>query len=101
MRKIDEQVRAAFLTGINIKLSNTRIENNMLFLHGNKIAQLHDNEFLLISLAGYNTKTTRSRINAILPQGYVLKSKNGRPLLNGVEINASEWYKVNASNGIK
>ena len=94
MHKIDEQVRAAFLTGSNVKLSNTQIEDNMLFLHGNKIAHLHDNGFIYITLAGWNTQTTRARINAILPRGYVLKSKNGQPLLNGIEINASEWYRV-------
>lgn len=71
MRVIEQQMNQAILNGVNWKNGNTQVifnENNVtwdVLLYGNKIATLTDTSIQLFS-AGYKTKTTKSRLNAIL-----------------------------------
>ena len=70
MRKIDILTRDAFHANKEIRISNTIIEVNSfcvkLYLHGNCIAVKYLNTGSIVcSLAGWNTPTTRSRLNAI------------------------------------
>jgi hypothetical protein len=75
MKKVSKTVITAFLQGKSKTVGNTRTDGNALFLYGSMIA-LKDGCFLRISLCGWNTKTTRDRLNSLLflaPQhGYEL-----------------------------
>lgn len=64
MRKITEVIANALKGGINKTIGNTSTIDGEVFLHGNKIAKIEDGA-LLMSLAGWNTPTTRERLNGI------------------------------------
>ena len=55
------------------KVNNTVTDGESLFYHGNKIAWFN-NDLLHISYCGWNTKTTRERLN-MLPDVHVKCSK--------------------------
>ena len=64
MRKVTEVIANAFKQGINKTIGNTSTIDGEVFLHGNKIAKIEDGA-LLMTLAEWNTKTTRERLNGI------------------------------------
>ena len=69
MRKIESDLIKAFSLGREFKSGNTTLENTdhgqVIRLHGNKIAQL-DGSTLYLTSAGWETATTKSRLNAVL-----------------------------------
>ena len=69
MRKIETQMNNAISEGTDWKSANTRVETvddvSTVFLHGNKIAEIGD-EFIRLFDGGWQTTTTKSRLNAIL-----------------------------------
>jgi hypothetical protein len=73
MRKIEQQMNAAISNNLNWQSGNTAVAYNpetnesTVFLHGNKIAIVGD-DFVQIFDGGYQTKTTKSRLNAILSE---------------------------------
>ncbi len=75
MRKLERQMNFALSNRGNWSGSNTRVEFNpehnesRVFLHGHNIATLDHNDGLLtLSSCGYETNTTKSRLNAILEE---------------------------------
>ena len=97
MRNVTRQTVLAFLNGQNMALSNTTTNGKSLYLWGNEIARFNEEGKLEISLCGYNTVTTRERLNGVLTLGgYNLRvsSKNFIPMINGVEINSNRYYIV-------
>ena len=73
MRKIESQMNAAIAEGRDWQSGNTSVHFNeeeqvaIVRLHGNKIAEIGEGWIQLWS-QGYETKTTKSRINAILEE---------------------------------
>ena len=73
MRKIERQMNAAISDGINWKSANTEVifdaetNTSTVYLHGNKIAEVGDFGVRLWD-GGYQSVTTKSRINAILTE---------------------------------
>ena len=69
MRKIEAQLVAAISAGRDFRSGNTTLDNTdhgqIVRLHGNKIAQINGST-LCITSAGWETTTTKSRLNAIL-----------------------------------
>lgn len=69
MRKIETDMLHAFRLGRNFKSGNTSLNNTdhgqIVRLHGNPIAQL-DGSTLYLTSAGWETTTTKSRLNAVL-----------------------------------
>ena len=69
MRKITKEACKAFYNKIEYKKSNTQVEveNGVatLYLHYNKIAVLDENNRLSICDGGYNSRTTRERLNGL------------------------------------
>lgn len=71
MRKIETLMNAAIAQRENWSLDNTRVEYeegnqiSRVYLHGNKIAELGD-FFITLYDSGFRSKTTKSRLNAIL-----------------------------------
>lgn len=95
MRKITEKACQAFENGRNFKDSNTvvKVENNVIsmYLWGNEIAK-RENGKLYINLCGYNTNTTRERLNGL--SGVRVTQRNFTPYLNGIEISSEGWHEV-------
>jgi len=75
MRKLEQQMNSALLRKSNWAGSNTTVSYNELtncssvYLHGHQIATLdyHTNA-LKLSSCGYETVTTKSRLNALLSE---------------------------------
>lgn len=84
----------------NFKKSNTEVRVEKcdtvtivcVYLHGNRICEVYESEgqtSMMFSLAGRNTHTTRSRLNAL---GIYIRQKKGEPMWNGERINPYGWY---------
>ena len=75
MRKIERQMNFALSNKSNWAGSNTTVCYNdstncsSVYLHGHQIATLdHNSNALKLSSCGYQTNTTKSRLNAILDE---------------------------------
>ena len=55
----------AFLNREQLKINNTETNGSDLYLFGNRIAYHKDND-IIISMCGYNTVTTKDRLNELL-----------------------------------
>lgn len=64
MRKITKEIVAAFMNYGRKTVGNSHTFAGQLYLHGNLIAK-RINGKILISTAGWNTPTTRERLNGI------------------------------------
>lgn len=88
MRTIEKNMNAAISAGRNWAAGNTSVTfvNNevQVRLHGNLIAVRDAAGVWRYSLAGWNTTTTRSRLNAL---GCNVTQKNFTPLRDG-----REWW---------
>ena len=69
MRKIETLMNKAIENGNDWSLDNTRVEHigdaAYVYLHGNLISKVGD-EFIELFDGGWQSKTTKSRLNAIL-----------------------------------
>ena len=79
MRKIETQMIAAVHGNKNWSSGNTQVVTNdgvsTVYLHGNKIAEVGD-DFLKLFDGGWQTNTTKSRLNALLSEfGYTCGTK--------------------------
>ena len=87
MRKIESLMNAAIAAGKNWKQDNTAVVEcdgmSVVLLYGNKIAEVGDT-FIRIFDGGYQTATTKSRLNAIF-NGCGLPS-------DGVFQKAGKWF---------
>ena len=104
MRKIETLMNEAIGTETDWKLDNTEVINcshvSDVFLHGNLIARIGETWIELFD-GGYQSKTTKSRINAILKSHgvgdeYIFQKKEqwflnyeGGPIpfFNGIRLN--------------
>ena len=75
MRKIEQQMNRAISNKVDWSSSNTRVEYNnstncsSIYLHGQQIATVsHNTNALKLSSCGWQTVTTKSRLNAILDE---------------------------------
>ena len=75
MRKIEQQMNRAIANKTDWSSSNTRVEFNdftncsNVFLHGHNIATVdHTTNAVKLSSCGWQTNTTKSRLNAILSE---------------------------------
>ena len=64
MRKITRDVVGAFLRGESRNIGNMSTDGTRLWLHGNMIAR-KENGHIIVTTCGWNTLTTRERLNAI------------------------------------
>lgn len=97
MRKITQEAVNAFYNGQNYSNSNTIVNELGYFLHGNKIAE-HNSLFandgskhINITLAGWNSNTTRERLNGL--EGVRVTTKQGQAYLNGEKWDG-EWITI-------
>ena len=75
MRKIERQMNFAISNKGDWSSSNTRVEFNnntncsSVFLHGHRIATVcHETKAIKVDSCGWQTNTTKSRLNAILSE---------------------------------
>ena len=75
MRKIEQQMNRAISNKSNWSSSNTQVSYNestdcsSIYLHGHQIATYdHNNQAVKLSSCGWQTVTTKSRLNAILDE---------------------------------
>jgi hypothetical protein len=97
MRKITQQAAAAFETGRQFKSGNTSVSVDdrgvILSLHGNAIACKDPDGTLRVRSAGWETSTTKERLNGI--SGVSVWQSKGLWYLNGTYWeNSSNWTKV-------
>lgn len=90
MRKATQQIKQAFNQGTSLKVGNTRTDGQTVWLHGNAIVKRDPDGLVRWSLAGWNTPTTRERVNGIA-NADVCQFKF-EPVLNGQIIDASDWF---------
>tara|TARA_R100001015_G_C4631780_1_gene194595 strand:- start:418 stop:777 length:360 start_codon:yes stop_codon:yes gene_type:complete len=101
MRKITKDAVRAFEQHKKFKRGNTTVEvsESKLFaelkLHGNTIAKSGVFEGLMISSAGWNTVTTKERLNGL--EGVNIHQKDFTWYLNGREWNGA-WVDVGTWN---
>ena len=96
MRKITRYAAIAFRGGDNWSLGNTTVCDGAMYLHGNKIAERRE-DGVYCTLAGWNTPTTRERLNGLLeilgiPTGFY--QHRWEAFYHGRQIDPSEWIKV-------
>ena len=87
---------SALLTNQNRCVSNTSVIDGVMYLFGNDIMRLQNND-LYIRIV-YPSRTTMERINCLSNYGYNvhLVQRKGELYLNGKLINDyKEWIKVN------
>ena len=87
MRQITKESRDAFMQCENYKKSNMEVRNGSMYLHGNKIAWFDRNKQLWMSNCGWQSNTTKERLNA-LPNVHIIQ-RNYHWYLNGVEWDGS------------
>lgn len=106
MRKIEEKLVRAVRDWKSFHLDNTdfRIVSHRkgeIYLHNNCIAKVVKHPWPIcgktyiyineISLCGWNTPTTRSRLRAL---GVNIRQKDFMPILDGDEISPYGWHKA-------
>ena len=101
MRKIERQMNFAISNKADWSSSNTRVEYNNLsncstiYLHGHQIAAVdHNLKAVKLSSCGYETRTTKSRLNAILDEvkyGCRVFQKNWNWFVSYNDQTASFW----------
>ena len=102
MIQIEEQMVAAIKARKNFKSGNTEVTMTrneylgtctaMVYLHDNLIAKIAfgpENAVAQFTLAGWNTNTTLSRLNAL---GVGVSQCNWAPYHNGKAISSTDWY---------
>jgi hypothetical protein len=98
MRKIEQAMNTAIANNANWQSGNTSVSFNeednlsVVRLHGNKIAEIGDN-FIRLFDGGWQTNTTKSRLNAILKE----HGESG----DGVFQKNFDWFvSMNTAQGI-
>lgn len=94
MRKLEKEMIVAVRSLKSFSKSNTAVNvdgaNVRVYLHGNLIYQII-NGVKSFSLAGWNSNTTRSRLQAL---GVNVCRRNYLPMYNGVVISSNNWYTI-------
>jgi hypothetical protein len=93
MRQVTKKIKQAFEQGKSLKIDNTETDGKTVWLHGNAIVKRDPDGLVRWSLAGWNTPTTRERVNGIA-NANVFQFKF-EPVLNGQVINSSDWFASN------
>lgn len=99
MRKVTEQIKQAFERGESKKVGNTETDGTSVFLHGNEIIRRDVSGLIFATLAGWNTPTTRERVNGITEMGF--HQVNHEACLNGEPIDSSDWFVKTAQGGLQ
>ena len=98
-RQITERACQAFENGETFYQSNTQVTSDgKMYLFGNKIAE-YVNGVLQVSMCGWNSNTTRERLNGLT--GVSATSKKGIPYINGEEVSEYGVYAVHVGQPLE
>jgi hypothetical protein len=97
-RVINKKSIHAFIDGYKLKVSNTEVkiinDEAHMRLFNNLIAINHlKSDFIEITMAGYDTVTTKSRLNMI--PGVSIHTSKGQTYLNGNPMDSNKMYRIN------
>ena len=111
MRKIEQQMNRAIANKADWSSSNTRVEYNnstdcsSIYLHGHQIATYdHNNQAVKLSSCGWQTVTTKSRLNALLSEfkyGCKVFQKNFDWYLSTVNQTVDFWDGMILSHNLE
>lgn len=94
MRKITQNAITAFYANKNFSSSNTIVDTDSystrLLLHGNCIAEKIHNKGIQISTCGWNTPTTKERLNGLV--NVSVNTSKGQLYLNGKEWDGEKTF---------
>tara|TARA_A200000159_G_C6997939_1_gene204438 strand:- start:89 stop:403 length:315 start_codon:yes stop_codon:yes gene_type:complete len=90
MRKVTQDIKEAFEQRKAKTIGNTSTDGESVWLHGNKIVTRDKSGMVIATLAGWNTPTTRERVNGIT--GMNFHQVNFEARLNGHEIDPFAWF---------
>lgn len=100
-RKVSSQAANNFMNHRPYKNKNTKVivtpEQTELYLHGNLIAKNSKKHGVSVSMAGWPTVTTKSRLNSL---GAKIKTRGGRHYMGSKEVDAKAWMKLNENQKI-
>lgn len=96
MRKVTERIKQAFEQGNSLKIGNTRTNGTSVFLHGNEIIRRDISGLVFATLAGWNTPTTRERVNGITGMGF--HQVGFVACIDGEPVCEDDWF-VKTANG--
>ncbi len=94
MRKVSSAVMRAFLKGKACKVKATETDGQTVWLHRNRIAWKEDGK-IFVTLAGWNTVTTRDRLNALchlLEQKSRFSQRKFGPYFDGQECGSCDVF---------
>jgi len=94
MRQITRDIVNAFQNSRSLRIGNSRTNGESLWLFDNKIAEIR-RDGLWVSNGGWNSKTTKERLNGIL--GVNVRQQRGVWLLND-RVWDGRWVNVDAWN---
>ena len=85
MRKVTREIVQAWARGDSLTVGNTSTNGEAIWLHGNPIAwKTGDADVIALTLEGWNTVTTRERLNGVLNFygiDYRFAQRNWEPVL--------------------
>lgn len=92
MRKMTETILRAFKNGERKKVRNTFTDGHSVWLYGSMIVTRNPiSKVVYIRTNGYNTVTTRERLNAFTNKR--VHQKNHKLMLDGIEWNG-DWTEA-------
>lgn len=105
MKKITEDALNAFNEGSPFRRTNTEVFSTMkgavvMRLHGNMVA-VRIGSSVYVSLAGWDTRTTRERVNALLPPECKIHGTWYSPLSGSLAVSDSSWYALSGKTLVK
>lgn len=100
MRQIEKAMLSALRENRTARLNNTDVvvindTEKAVFLHGHKIARYTCGKFY-VSLCGWNTTTTRSRLRAL---GVNVTTKQGTPYIGGEAVTSYGVFEIDRYTG--
>lgn len=97
MTGITDYIAAAFNEGRAARRSNTRTDGNAIYLFGHRIVERRANGSVWVTLAGWNTTTTRERLQPFAEfrtVGADKRRQGGQAFCNGKPVDSDSWIKV-------
>lgn len=100
MRQVEQALCASIRKSGFFKSGDTTFDpvTHTVYLHGNAIARAYGVDGWQFNLCGWNTNTTRSRLNAIASEFGCNQVRNvkGVPHCAGKPVPLNEWFRPHA-----
>lgn len=90
MRKVTDKILNAFNAHKPAASGNTTTDGTVILLHGNRIAERRRDGSVWVTLAGWNTVTTRERLRALVS----VTTVKGQPFIGGKPVKPDQWVKI-------